>query len=60
MKNLIVQSDSRTFRLPTTLNEKIENLARAIPQHPSDLIRAAVQQYVSFYSDPTHLKELQP
>ena len=59
MKNLIVQSDTRTFRLPTTLNEKIESLAQSIPQHPSVLIRDAIAQYVKFYSDPTRTKELQ-
>ncbi len=49
MKGLQIQNTSRTFRLPNTLDAEIVELARAIPRHPSDLIRDAVAQYVRFY-----------
>ena len=51
MKGLSIQNTSRTFRLPNTLDAEIVELAKAVPRHPSDLIRDAVSQYVRFYRD---------
>jgi len=56
MKGLTIQNTSRTFRLPSTLDAEIVDLAQRIPMHPSTLIRDAVSQYVRFYS--ANLQEL--
>ena len=56
MKGLTIHNASRTFRLPHTLDAELVELAKAIPRHPSDLIRDAVAQYVRFYKN--HLDEL--
>jgi predicted transcriptional regulator len=56
MRGLTIHNASRTFRLPHTLDAEIVELAKAIPRHPSDLIRDAVTQYVRFYKN--HLDEL--
>jgi len=51
MKGLTVHSASRTFRLPQSLDAEIVELAKAVPRHPSELIRDAVSQYVRFYRE---------
>jgi predicted transcriptional regulator len=58
MKRTVYQT-SKTFRCTNTLVEGINDLANRAQRHPSDLIRQAVGQYVTYYREhPDELRAL--
>jgi predicted transcriptional regulator len=44
-----IQTISRTFRLPNTLNDELTKLADFVQRHPSQLLREATSEFVRHY-----------
>ena len=53
-----IQTVSRTFRLPNTLNDELAALAQVVQRQPSQLLREATSRFVRHYrNNPEELTQ---